>query len=124
MQSPTTGNDLWALPLFGDRTPIPIAQTPANEERGRFSPDGRWVTYESTESGRSEIYVQTFPDLTRKVQISTGGGSAPVWRGDGRELFFRSPDDTLMAARIASSGSRLDTDTPSGLFALPAGPEP
>jgi len=80
------------------------------------------VAYESNESGRSEIYVQTFPDLARKVQISTGGGTAPVWRGDGRELFFRSADDQLMAARIAPSGTQLDMDTPSVLFALPAGP--
>ncbi|MBA3296267.1 MAG: PD40 domain-containing protein, partial [Acidobacteria bacterium] len=122
VQSPTTGDDIWVLPLFGDRRPTPVAQTAAAEFSGRFSPDGRWVAYESDESGRSEIYVQTFPDLARKVQISTGGGSAPVWRGDGRELFFRSPDDRLMAARIASSGTQLDTDTPTALFALPAGP--
>lgn len=102
--------------------PTLIAQTAAGELRGRFSPDGRWVACESNESGRSEIYVQTFPDLARKVQISTGGGTAPVWRGDGRELFFRSADDQLMAARIAPSGTQLDMDTPSVLFALPAGP--
>jgi len=122
VQSATTGNDIWVLPLFGDRKPTPIARTPAGELRGRFSPDGRSVAYESNESGRSEIYVQTFPDLGRKAQISTGGGTAPVWRGDGRELFFRSPDDQLMAARISSSGTQLDTDTPFVLFTLPAGP--
>jgi len=122
VQSPTTGNDIWVLPLFGDRKPAPVAQTAASELRPRISPDGRWVAYESDESGRGEIYVQSFPDLARKVQISTGGGAAPVWRGDGRELFFRSADDQLMAARIASSGTQLDTDTPTVLFALPAGP--
>ena len=106
VQSPTTGNDLWVLPLFGDRRPTPMAQTAASELRGRFSPDGRWVAYESNESGRSEIYVQSFPDLARKTRISTGGGTTPVWRGDGHELFFRSPDDQLMAARIAPSGTR------------------
>ena len=80
------------------------------------------MAYESNESGRSEIYVQAFPDLARKTQISTGGGTSPVWRADGRELFFRSPEAQLMAARIASSGTQLDTGTPSVLFALPAGP--
>jgi Tol biopolymer transport system component len=122
VQSPTTGNDIWVLPLFGDRQPSPVAQTPGSELRGRFSPDGRWVAYESNESGRSEIYVQSFPALDRKVQISTGGGAAPFWRGDGRELFFRSPDDQLMTARITSSGAQIDADTPSILFALPPGP--
>ena len=122
VQSPTTGNDLWVLPLFGDRRPTAVAQTAAGERRGRFSPDGRWVAYESTESGRSEIYVQSFPDLARKTRISTAGGTTPVWRGDGHELFFCSPDDQLMAARIASSGTQIDSHTPSVLFALPAGP--
>lgn len=122
VQSPTTGGDIWVLPLFGDRRPRPLAHTAAVEGWGRFSPDGRWVAYESTESGRSEIYVQSFPDPARKRQISTAGGTAPVWRGDGRELYFRSPEDQLMSARIASSGTQIDTDTPSVLFALPAGP--
>ena len=123
VQSSDTGNDLWALPRFGDRTPTPIARTGAHESRGRFSPDGRWVAYESTESGRSEIYVQSFPDLSRKVQISTGGGAAPVWRGDdGRELYFRSPAGQLMAARITSNRTQLESDTPSILFTLPVGP--
>jgi eukaryotic-like serine/threonine-protein kinase len=122
VQSQTTGFDLWVLPLFGDRRPTPVVQTAANELRGRFSPDGRWVAYESNVSGRSEVYVQSFPGPARPTQISTGGGSAPAWRGDGRELYFRSPEDQLMAARIASSGTRIDTDTPSVLFALPSGP--
>jgi Tol biopolymer transport system component len=99
-----------------------VAQTAANELHGRFSPDGRWVAYESNESGRSEIYVQSFPDLARPTQISTGGGTSPAWRGDGHELFFRSPDDQLMAVPIVSSGRRIDAGTPTVLFALPPGP--
>jgi Tol biopolymer transport system component len=120
--SATTGHDLWVLPLFGDRKPIAIADTAANELRGRFSRDGRWVAYESSQSGRSEIYVQSFPHPGRAAPISTGGGSAPAWRGDGRELFFRSPYDQLMVARISSSGTQIDTETPSVLFELPRGP--
>jgi hypothetical protein len=80
------------------------------------------VAYESSQSGRSEIYVQSFPHPGRAAPISTGGGSAPAWRGDGRELFFGSPDDQLMAARITVSGNRIDPGTPSILFALPPGP--
>ena len=92
-------------------------------ERELFHRATDTVAYESNEGGRSEIYVQSFPDRARKVQISTGGGAAPVWRGDdGRELYFRSPGGQLMAARIASNGTQLDSDTPSVLFALPAAP--
>ena len=122
VQSPTTGNDLWALPLFGDRRPTPVAHSGASELRGRFSPDGRWVAYDSNESGRSEVYVQSFPDLARPMQISTGGGSSPVWRGDGRELFFRSLDDQLMSVPIASNGRHFEAGPPSPLFPLPPGP--
>ena len=122
VQSHTTGNDVWVLPLSGDRTPIPVAQTPATEARARFSPDGRWVAYESNESGRNEIYVQTFPDPVRRTQVSTAGGATPLWRRDGAELYFRSPDDHLMAARIASKGADIDIGTPSVLFQLRPGP--
>ena len=66
--------------------------------------------------------MQSFPDLARKTQISTGGGRAPIWRGDGREVYFISPDDELMAAQITSNGTQLETGTPSALFTLPAGP--
>ena len=122
VQSPTAGFDLWVLPLFGDRKPTPIAQTAASELRGRFSPDGKWVAYESNESGRSEVYVQAFPDLAQKVPISINGGTAPLWRGDGRELFFRSASDQLMAVRIAPREKHLEVDTPTVLFPLPPGP--
>ena len=114
-----TGSDIWALPMTGDRTPVLVTRS---ADRARFSPDVRWVAYESTESGRTEVYVQSFPDATRKTQISTAGGMAPLWRGDGGELYFRSLDDRLMAARIRASGTELHTETPSVLFALPAGP--
>src|SRR4030095_6766888 len=85
VQSRTTGKDCWVRPLCGDRTPIPVAQPPATESRARFSPDGRWVAYESNESGRHEIYVQTFPDPVRRTQVSTAGGATPLWRRDGAE---------------------------------------
>jgi Tol biopolymer transport system component len=121
-QSPTSAADLFALPRFGDGTPIPIARTAATEFRGRFSPDGRWVAYESNESGRSEVYVQSFPPPARKMPISTAGGMAPMWRGDGRELFFRSLDGRLMAAAILITGPDLAAEAPLELFTLPAGP--
>ena len=87
-------------------------------------PIGRWVAYESNESGRIEIYVQSFPDLSPRRQISTGGGTAPVWRGDGRELFFRSPEDQLMVAQVVSSATRIDIGHAVRVVRLATRPSP
>src|SRR5262249_31236128 len=70
-----TGRDLWVLPLFGDRKPIPFLVTNYEERDGQFSPDGHWIAYASNESGRFEIYIQPFPGPGGKWQVSTGGGS-------------------------------------------------
>jgi Tol biopolymer transport system component len=96
--------DLTVLPVDGDRTPKPLLRTPFFESRGRVSPDGRWVAYASDESGRIEVYVQAFPSLEGKWQISTGGGSQPVWSRRGDELFYRGVG-SLMAVRISPSAS-------------------
>ena len=92
--------DLWTLPLSGDRTPIVFLQTADDEASGTFSRDGHWVAYESDSSGHREIYVKPFPraEGQNPMPISRGGGRAPRWRGDGRELFFLAPDGRLMAA--------------------------
>ena len=112
---------LSALPLDGDRTPIPIA--PANG--GQFSPDGKWVAYESDESGRFEIYIQPFPGSGERVQVSTGGGRHVRWRRDGSELFYVAFDDRLMAVpiRFPSSGQTAEADSPVPLFATHFGGE-
>src|SRR4029079_16386971 len=81
-------NDVWVLPLSGDRKPIPFLTTPANENRARFSPDGHWIAYTSDESGNSCVYVQRFPASGGKWQVSEGAGVEPHWRGDGRELYY------------------------------------
>ena len=114
-QNSMTGSDLWALPLFGERKPIEVARTPFREFEGRFSPDGHWVAYESTETGRAEIYVQPFPGPGPKSQISVGGGAYPRWRRDGLELFYLAPGKQLMAVSIAQRGSVLGC----GAAALP-----
>jgi hypothetical protein len=82
-----------------------------------FSPDGRLVAYVSNESGRDEIYVQTFPDAGGKWQVSNGGGSDPSWRGDGKELYYRSPDQKLMAVEIRGGGD-FQAGIPQALFVL------
>jgi hypothetical protein len=81
--------------------PFPVLNTAFNEFRGKFSPDGKWIAYDSNESGRSEVYVQAFPGPGTKLQVSTDGGAQPQWKRDGRELFFVGLDDRLMAALIA-----------------------
>ncbi len=116
-RSPKTLWDLWALPTFGDRKPIPIAVTPFTEQNPVLSPDGRYVAFVSNESGREEIYVQTFPDPGSKWQVSNGGGSDPSWRGDGKELYYRSPDQKLMAVAIPA-GADFQAGVPQALFPI------
>jgi serine/threonine protein kinase len=98
----TTGNDLWSFPLRGDRKPLPYVNTEFAERLGQFSPDGHWVAYISNESGRFEVYVRPFPIIAGggKWMISSGGGTQPRWRRDGKELFFISPDGKLVAVEV------------------------
>ena len=113
-----TGNDIWILPLSGDQKPIPFMLTEFNERYGQFSPDGRWIAYASTESGRDEVYVAPFPGPGGKWQVSSGGGSWPRWRGDGRELFFADAEGMLMAATVDGSGSAFVVGAVQPLFPL------
>ncbi len=86
-----TRADLWILPLEPAGEPRPFLQTPAEEGWPAISPSGRLLAYTSDESGRWEIYVRSFPDGGRKVQVSSGGGWYPVWARSGKELFYRAP---------------------------------
>lgn len=93
-----SGDDVWALPLFGDRKPLRVTQTTFRETNARISPDGRWVAYQSSEPGGTrpdEVYVQSFPEPGAKKQVSTMGGNVPRWSRDGKELFYVTPDLTL-----------------------------
>jgi serine/threonine protein kinase len=111
-----TGFDLWVLPLFGECKPFPFVNTIFVERSGQFSPDGRWVAYESNESGRYEVYVQPFPGPGGKWQVSTGGGIEPRWHRNGKELFYIAPDGKLMAAPIQRAGQTLEAGAPVSLF--------
>ena len=95
---PTTGYDIWLLPLESDRKPQPFLHTSFDERQVSFSPDGHWLTYTSDESGRDEIYVREFPGSGQKWQISTEGGSDPVWSPTGQELFYRSSDKMMVVS--------------------------
>jgi Tol biopolymer transport system component len=85
---PKTGFDLWAVALNGEKKPFPVVQTDSDERDGQFSPDGKWIAYQSSESGRSEIYVQSFREPSGKLLVSTNGGAQVRWRRDGNELFY------------------------------------
>ncbi len=115
-QGAKTGWDSWALPTFGDRKPFPIVASPFAELNPVFSPDVRFVAYQSNESGSQEIYVQSFPVASGKWQISSTGGSDPSWRADGKELFYRSADQKLMAVEI-QAGETFKAGIPRPLFA-------
>ncbi|HLH32343.1 MAG TPA: hypothetical protein VKY31_14150, partial [Terriglobia bacterium] len=116
-QSGPAGSDLWALPMTGEeRKPIVVANTKFEERQGQFSPDSRWIAYETNESGRFEIVVQPFPEATSKVQVSTNGGVQPRWRADGKELYFIAPDRKLMAVPVTTSASSFEPGKPVALF--------
>ncbi len=114
---PKTKSDLWVLPLTGEHKPFLFLQTPFEERGGRLSPDGRWIAYESDDQGRYEISVQPFPASGGKWQISMTGGIHPRWRADGKELYYISNDNKLMAVEV-KSGSGFEAGMPKMLFDL------
>ncbi|HSB54739.1 MAG TPA: protein kinase [Gemmatimonadales bacterium] len=96
--------DLYARRLQGDTTRLTIAAGPADEYMPAFSPDGKWIAYVSLESGREEVYVRPFPDVTRaRWQVSPSGGTSPVWAHSGRELFYLAPGDSLVSAAVTGT---------------------
>jgi Tol biopolymer transport system component len=110
-----TNTDIGIIPPAKDTAPTYVISTPFDEYDGRFSPDGKWVSYVSDESGRPEVYVQTFPVTGNKWVVSTNGGAEPRWRGDGRELFYVANDGKLMAVDIGT-GAGFVASTPKALF--------
>ncbi|MGH9254765.1 MAG: protein kinase domain-containing protein, partial [Vicinamibacterales bacterium] len=106
-------------PSQGFGEPRPLIQTPYVEQNGDISPDGRWLAYESNNSGQLEIYVRPFPDVDSGLwQVSTGGGTRPLWARNGLELFYRSPTGTVMSVRV-ERGAMWAASTPTRLFEGP-----
>jgi serine/threonine protein kinase len=123
---PTTGYDIWALPVEKGGTPgkpVPIVRTAFEERDAQFSPDGKWIAYESNESNRFEIYVQQFPTAKAKIPISTNGGEQVRWAPNGKELFYIALDGRLMSVpiRIAPDGQSIDPGAPTPLFSTRVG---
>jgi Tol biopolymer transport system component len=125
---PKTGMDLWILPMSGDKKPFPFQRTPFEERDGQFSPDGKWIAYQSNESGQFDIFIRPFPGSGGKFQISATGGTQPRWNKNGKEIFYVSLDDRLMAApvQLPADGQSLHSGTPAALFPvrIAGGPVP
>jgi Tol biopolymer transport system component len=113
-----TNFDVWALPMTGERKPYPVLTDKFTQQRAKFFPDGHWILYTTQETGRTEIYVQTFPSSGGKWQISVAGGQYAYWRGDGKEIIFDSPDGEIMAVDV-KLGKTLEAGVPHELFQLP-----
>jgi hypothetical protein len=111
----TRGSNVWILPLFGDRKPFAFADTAFTETSAAFSPTGGWIAYTSNEGGKADVYVQSFHRPGGKFQVSRDGGSHPVWRADGRELFYLGPDGTIMSVRV-EAGPSFDAGLPRAVF--------
>jgi eukaryotic-like serine/threonine-protein kinase len=117
--APDNRRSLWILSVApDDAKPRPYRRTAFNECMGRFSPDTRWVAFQSDETGRYEVYIDTFPEPRGKVRISTGGGVLPEWGVDGRELFYISPDSMLMSVSLKLGTGSLGPTPPRALFPL------
>ena len=108
------GPDLWYVTLPSLRS-TQFLKAPSTLKNGQFSPDGKWVAYASNENGRWEVYVTSFPEAHGKWQVSNAGGEQPRWRGDGKELFYISPDGKIMAAPV-KTGVNFDAEGPLVLF--------
>jgi Tol biopolymer transport system component len=110
-------SDIWALPLFGDRTPLPVVNTPFREGLGVFSPDSRWVAYTSDDAGQLDVYVQPFGRAGGKHRISVNGGRNPHWRADGKELFYLDADGAMTAVSITTTDTVV-VGKPETLFSV------
>jgi Tol biopolymer transport system component len=125
---PKTGQAIWVLPLperpadeakRESAKPFVFGQTAFNDRDGKFSPDGRWVAYVSTESKRAEVYVAPFPGPGGKKQVSLSGGALPRWRSDGKVIFYVGPDQRLMSAEVNGQGKTFDVGQVRPVFEQP-----
>jgi serine/threonine protein kinase/Tol biopolymer transport system component len=117
LQPLTGAPDVWVLPMMGEKKPFPLANTSFDERMSKFSPDGKWVAYQSNESGgRFEIYVKPFPPRPGQWLVSKGGGSQARWRRDGKELYYIALDGKMMAVPISVKGDTIEAGTPVALF--------
>jgi eukaryotic-like serine/threonine-protein kinase len=111
-----TKQDIWILPLFGEREAYAFLQTPFDEFGAQFSPDGRWLAYVSDELGTTQVYIAPFPGPGGKWQVSKSGGTEPRWRADGKELYFVSADSKLTAVEVTARDATVEIGIAQALF--------
>ena len=125
---PVTQEDLWTVQVTTDgkripgANPKPYIQTPFRELNARFSPEvnPRWIAYMSNKSGQFEVYIDSFPEPGHEIRVSSAGGSYPEWNGTGKELFYVSPEYSLMSVQLKTTSSSVESSVPRELFRLPA----
>jgi hypothetical protein len=110
---------LYTIELTGDRKPHPFLPPSVSGSAPAFSPDSKWLAYESTQSGRNEVYITPFPGGGAQYQISTNGGERPTWKHDGKEIFYRE-ELTLMSVKVNTVGHTVELGAPSPLFEVAA----
>jgi serine/threonine protein kinase/Tol biopolymer transport system component len=111
-----TSGDLIAVAMTGEPREINVVTSSADETEGQFSPDGRWVAFVSNESGRAEVFIQSFPDARARTQVSTSGGTQVRWSPDGKEIFYVASDGTMTAVPIALGSGSPEVKPPVPLF--------
>jgi serine/threonine-protein kinase len=116
-QTPNTQQDIFSISIRSGQVVKPLMTTPAFEGGAQFSPDGRWLAYVSDESGQMQVYVRSYPGLDRRWPVSTEGGTSPMWKGNGRELFYRN-GNKMMAVEV-TPGLELSLSAPRLLFEQP-----
>jgi serine/threonine-protein kinase len=113
------GRDITGVRLGQDSSRVPLLTSAADEEAIALSPDGKWLAYQSDETGTTEVFVRPFPNVNDgKKQVSSGGGTAPLWSRDGKELFYLAGGKRMMSARV-TSGPALSVGDPGLLFRVP-----
>jgi serine/threonine protein kinase len=113
---PKTGADLVAVGVSGQPPPVVVAQSAHEETEGQFSPDGRWVAFVANDSGRPEVFLQSFPGAANRTQVSTAGGSQVRWSRDGHEIFYVAPGGRMTSVRVALDGASPAVKPPEALF--------
>jgi eukaryotic-like serine/threonine-protein kinase len=122
LDATTGGYSLSVLPMQGQRTPTQLLKPEVNARYAQFSPDGKWIAYQSNLTGRWDVFVQPFPGSTGRTLVSIAGGAQVRWRPDGKELFFIGLDGRLMAVPIRTGSSgEIEAGSPSPLFATHIG---
>ncbi len=109
---------VWAVQVEGERKPFRVLEGPGRYDQCKISPDGKWIAYRSSETGRTEVYVQAFPAAGAKWQISTAGGGEPSWRKDGKEMYFMN-ENQLMAVDVSATAGGFEHGAPKLLFEAP-----